>query len=208
MWLTCFPQWEVLWASYIWRDGSPGRHYQRYKLGQVTSCSPCVWILGTLAYERVGWSCLTFPQDGMKVVWAEYQEPLRPASSWAEVHYWCGPPVGLMVLIGDESRGFWTIRELEVLAEEKRVVKCPGGLCRMLQGFDVLRVEPGKRGRRVFEVPNDHLREVGRWFKMSRHALWTRPSSGVLSGDSRQDWNGCSVISLGIFDLYSGLASG
>jgi hypothetical protein len=32
----------------------------------------------------------------------------------------------------------------------------------MLQGFDVLRVEPGKRGRRVFEVPNDHLREVGR----------------------------------------------
>lgn len=56
-----------------------------------------------------------------------------------------------MVLIGDESRGVWTIRELEVLAEEKRVVKCPGRLCHMLEGFDVLRVEPGKRGRRVLK---------------------------------------------------------
>lgn len=67
-----------------------------------------------------------------------------------------------MVLIGDEGRGVWTIRELEVLAKEKRVAKCPGGLCRMLEEFDVLRVEPGKRGRRVFEVPDDHFREVGR----------------------------------------------
>lgn len=52
--------------------------------------------------------------------WTECQEPLRLASSCAEVHYWCGPPVGLMVFIGDERRGDGTIRDLEILEEEKR----------------------------------------------------------------------------------------
>lgn len=66
-----------------------------------------------------------------------------------------------MGLIGDESRGIWTIRDSEVLSERKGEWSVQADCC-VIERFDVLRVGFGKGGRSVFGAPNGHFREVGR----------------------------------------------